>query len=93
MVDEIENGFYYKRMPSIWKAIIKFSHEYSVQLFISTHSKECLEALLPSVNEDPSNFRLLRVEVDEKRNHTIKVFKGKDLASALNTGEADPRGN
>ena len=44
LIDELENGFYYKHLPEIWKAIIEFSELMHVQVFITTHSKECLEA-------------------------------------------------
>lgn len=90
IVDEIENGFYYKVLPEMWKAIIHFCKEYNVQLFASTHSRECLTALDDNMQDHLSDFRLLRAEEDTNRRHSLKTFKGKDFDAALKTG-VDPR--
>lgn len=45
IIDEIENGFHFSVMPSIWNLLIRASKLYNVQLFISTHNIEILRAL------------------------------------------------
>ena len=86
MVDEIENGVYYKALPKMWEAIIEFCKKFNVQFFASTHSKECLENLTPLIEINESEFRLIKTEVDSDGIHTAKIFKGKNFAAALETG-------
>jgi predicted ATPase len=90
LVDEIENGIFHENFEKAWRGIVRFCKQYNVQLFASTHSKECLEALAPLLAEDQDEFRLLRTEALEDGNHSVRIFKGKDFESALKTG-VDPR--
>jgi hypothetical protein len=90
LVDEIETGIYYKKFPKMWEAIIKFCKAYDVQLLVSTHSKECLESLMPFIEKDKINFRLIRMEITHDGNHTAQIFTGDEFEAALETG-LDPR--
>ena len=45
MIDEIDAGIHYSRMEEMWRAVLLASDENQVQLFTTTHSKECLDAL------------------------------------------------
>ena len=42
LVDEIENGLHYTVMEEVWKAIAAFARSYDVQIFATTHSRECV---------------------------------------------------
>ena len=85
LVDEIENGIYYKALPNMWAAIIKFCQSFNVQFFASTHSKECIETLVPFIEQDDQDFRLIRTE-SQNGSHTARIFKGKNFSAALETG-------
>ena len=43
-IDEIENGIHYTKLDEIWKLILKISKKQRVQVFATTHSKECIES-------------------------------------------------
>lgn len=43
-VDEIENGIHYSHLDKVWEVILKVSKEQNVQVFATTHSKECIES-------------------------------------------------
>jgi AAA15 family ATPase/GTPase len=90
IIDEIENGFYYDTLPQIWKSLYKFAKRYEVQLFVSTHSEECLSALESIVSEHPEDFTLLRAEKESGKPSIIKHFDGKGLLNALEL-DIDPR--
>jgi AAA15 family ATPase/GTPase len=70
VIDEIENGIFHERYKKLWKIICKLAKEQKNQLFISTHSLECLQALTPTINQDNAgDFCLLqfsRVPNDDK---------------------------
>ncbi|MEK7991944.1 MAG: AAA family ATPase, partial [Thiotrichaceae bacterium] len=44
LIDEIENGIHYTNYPKLWKIIFQASKDANCQLFITTHSKECIQA-------------------------------------------------
>jgi AAA15 family ATPase/GTPase len=44
LIDEIENGLYYEGMEDFWKGLFEVLEDQDVQLFATTHSRECMEA-------------------------------------------------
>ncbi len=43
-IDEIENGIHWTQLDRLWEIILTISKEQSVQVFATTHSKECIES-------------------------------------------------
>jgi AAA15 family ATPase/GTPase len=43
-VDEIDNGIHYTKLDRLWEIILTVSKEQNVQVFATTHSKECIES-------------------------------------------------
>ena len=82
LIDEIENGFYYKHMPAIWRALLEFAEKYDTQLFASTHSEDCLEAAAEAAKDSEYAYSLLRVERRDGES-LIKQFAGKTFRNAI----------
>lgn len=82
LIDEIENGFYYKLLPSIWSVFLSTCKKQGGQIFASTHSEECLRALLETVGENTEEFALIRTERSNGR-CMARVFGGRQLHSAI----------
>ena len=43
-IDEIENGIHYTNLDKLWEIILTISEEQNVQVFATTHSKECIDS-------------------------------------------------
>ncbi len=43
-IDEIENGIHYSILDRFWELILTISKQQNIQLFATTHSKECIES-------------------------------------------------
>ena len=43
-IDEIENGIHYTNFDKLWEIILTISKEQNVQVFATTHSKECIDS-------------------------------------------------
>lgn len=43
-LDEIENGIHYTNLDRLWQIILTISKQQNVQVFATTHSKECIES-------------------------------------------------
>jgi len=43
-IDEIENGIHYTNLDKLWEVILTTAKQANVQVFATTHSKECIES-------------------------------------------------
>jgi hypothetical protein len=89
-VDEIENGIFYEKYPAIWRVLYDFVLETKNQLFISSHSAECLQALPDIIGDNEDDFCLLRTE---RQNGicTVDHISGDSMKAALK-GKNEVRG-
>ncbi len=85
LIDEIENGIFYDQYQLVWKSLIDLAKQNDTQLFISTHSYEFLQAILPTMKDNENDFTLLRVE-KENGTSSISSFIGKEMEAALAKG-------
>ncbi len=62
-VDEIENGLYYEALPLIWKGIATLAASENIQVFATTHSRECIIAAHETMKSMPHyDFALHRLQ-------------------------------
>ena len=85
LVDEIENGFYFETLSTIWKVVLDSCIRYDTQFFASTHSDECLKAALPSIRGNEDEFSLVRTWKKDGISHA-RAFAGRQLESAIEEG-------
>lgn len=77
LVDEFENGIFHDRMTSAWESLVGFAEQFKTQIFVSTHSLECLRALEPVLEKRPKSFTLLQfTETGKPRAVTGHKFLG-----------------
>jgi hypothetical protein len=86
VVDEIETGFYWERMPSIWRLLLRFAKRYGVQIFASTHSSECLSALASVSRKRPDDAVLIRMQTKDGIS-TAEQFLGSSFFRGMRLGE------
>ncbi|MCH8197546.1 MAG: AAA family ATPase [Proteobacteria bacterium] len=82
LIDEIENGFYYRRLPMVWKAILDSARAYNCQIFASSHSAECLNAVAAFAEESPDEFSVIRTVLKEGEVQ-VRQFGGDKFADAI----------
>jgi AAA15 family ATPase/GTPase len=85
LIDEIENGLYFQTQQIMWKMIIESARLFNVQLFITTHSMECIRAMFSSSGSEkqiPNNVTLYRIERDNLQFHAEK-YDPKSLEIAI----------
>jgi len=85
LIDEIENGLSYKVFPALWKYLLKFAVDNNSQIFASTHSLECVQALGPAMEGHENDFTLLRAERVNGSSGVTRV-EGKFLEAAIDQG-------
>jgi len=83
LIDELENGFHYSVMKNVWRVIAEASREFNVQLFATTHSRECIVAAHEAMQEsDRYDFRFHRLERDKKGTKAVTLGRN-DLSSII----------
>jgi AAA15 family ATPase/GTPase len=87
VVDEIENGLYYKHHESFWRWLLSFSKSSESQLFLSTHSEEWIKALVGVADADAiKNVAFWRLERNERGEPELFEFDGATLKSGIEFG-------
>lgn len=90
IIDEIENGIFYKKYAAIWRALHRFAKETGNQIFVSSHSKECLQMLPDVIGDNEGDFCLIRTEMANNRS-TVTRIPGTAMKAAL-AGRNEIRG-
>lgn len=63
LIDEIENGLYYESLREIWKGIANLAASEDIQVFATTHSRECIVAAHEALSKLPTyDFALHRLQ-------------------------------
>ncbi len=86
LVDEIENGIYFRHQQALWRGLLALSKNYNSQLFLTTHSEEWLEALVDAAENNFEDLSLWRVEYS-KKGPIIHQFSGKQVLAGIKAGE------
>jgi Predicted ATPases len=83
LIDEIENGFHYSFLPTLWAAIKNAIEKTNCQIFATTHSYECISAAVSDAENIDAEL-LTYVRLGKENNSIVPhVFRNSDLAFAL----------
>lgn len=86
LIDEIENGLYYEGMEDFWRGLMAVLEDQDVQLFATTHSRECMEAAHKAAaltTGDPLRFLRLDRRVDDPGKVVATTFGQKEMQTAI----------
>ncbi len=86
LVDEIENGIYYRHHKSMWGSLLKFARSYEGQLFVTTHNDEWLQSLVEAAGSDIDDIALWRMERDKNNRPIVRQFSGEQVAAGIRAG-------
>jgi AAA15 family ATPase/GTPase len=81
LIDEIENGFHFSSLKVLWKALLKTSKAYDVQIFATTHSYECIAALSEE-SKGEEDIRLYRIE-KKNGHHKALTYSSEMVRSGI----------
>jgi predicted ATP-dependent endonuclease of OLD family len=86
LIDELENGFHFSVLEKIWLSMAELVENNGTQIFITSHSYECIRSALNAFEAHPSiDFRLHRL--DKKTDRTeLFTFNQEQLKAAIDTG-------
>lgn len=76
LVDDVDTGLHYSVMEKMWKHIAKIAEHLDVQVFATTHSRDCYEALAAVEEGDATIHRI------ERGGTRSVIFHGAMVAAA-----------
>ncbi len=85
LIDEFENGVHWSVQPKIWDVIFRLAKQLNVQVFATTHSKDCVSAFVDIWNMNRESGGFLRLEVDDERGVVSTCYGYEDLFDAIDT--------
>lgn len=80
LIDEIENGIYYRRQPELWKMIGMLAEQLDVQVFVTTHSLDCVRSFADMARG--KDAQLIRLEKRAK-GITAVCYSAEELQAAI----------
>jgi len=87
LLDEVESGFHYSLMPSVWEVIASAASHFETQVIATTHSLEFIQSARSLMRTTPEEFRLYRLErAGEGGRSRVVEYDATDVASALDLG-------
>jgi len=69
-IDEVENGIHYTKLYDVWKVIIEIVQKENIQLFVTTHDRESIEALAEA-SRDMNYNKISSVKLEKDENNVI----------------------
>ncbi|XGV86958.1 MAG: AAA family ATPase [Limnothrix sp. BL-A-16] len=83
LIDEIDTGFHYSVMVQLWKLIWKSAKELDIQVFATTHSRDCWEALGELIEtEEIYGDEIMIHRIDAKHDHSVSYDTDKIVIAA-----------
>lgn len=88
LIDELELGFHYSALTDAWRMLLHIARSGDLQLFVTTHSLDCLRALHAVIDQkDQDDLRLFRLRDGGRQ---VVAYSGKELLEAV-THEVEVR--
>jgi len=89
LIDEVDAGVHTRLLPHFLNLLLILARQYNVQLFITSHSKECIDAflLLPGAIEDLAAYGLIQSDAE----CTVRRFTGGTLQRLVELMDFDLR--
>lgn len=84
LVDEIDTGLHYSRLPDMWRMVIKAAQELDVQVFATTHSLDCIRGLDEAILDDEALASEVAIfSIDRRMKEAVK-YEGHELSVIVN---------
>lgn len=81
LIDELELGVHFSALNQIWKTLLTIARHQNLQLFLTTHSLDCLQALARVARD--SDLNLVRAYRFRESGRHVVSYSGSDLLHAI----------
>ena len=82
LVDEIDTGLHYSVMENMWRMVSERAVALDVQVFATTHSRDCYESLAAVVRPDLGSPDATIQRIDARRKRAVRLSNDEVVAAA-----------
>ena len=86
LIDEVDNGIHYSLLTQVWRSVISAVSDYDSQVWATTHSYDCINAIHEAHIDRPDALRVHRLERRPDGAVEIHTFDHAMLGRALQSG-------
>jgi hypothetical protein len=86
LIDEVDNGIHYSLLSQVWRSVVSAADVYNSQVWATTHSYDCINAIYEALNDTPEALRVHRLERRTDGAVIIHTFDHAMLGRALESG-------
>jgi energy-coupling factor transporter ATP-binding protein EcfA2 len=90
LLDEVETALHPEALAGVFRFLVEICHQQQVQLFVSTHSLEAVDAMLASVGDKVSDLVAYHLPPRDSE-QTVYRLGGKSIRSMRSEGGLDLR--
>lgn len=83
LIDEFENGLHWSVQADVWKTIFRVASRLNVQVFATTHSRDCIRGFGEAWVEQQESGRFFRLETAPKGGVRAKAYTVETLIDAI----------
>ena len=85
LIDEFENGLHWSIQTEIWEKIFIIARNLNVQVFATTHSRDCIESFFKAWKRNKGEASFHRLDVGKNGDTSATPYDLTDLSDALET--------
>lgn len=92
LIDEFENAIHADLIETFAPFLHALAKEFNVQVFLTSHSKECIDSFVKTIPKDEvTDFAFHALVRDEHGVIAIREFDGKEFSKLIESGDVDLR--
>jgi energy-coupling factor transporter ATP-binding protein EcfA2 len=82
LIDEFENGLHWSIQPKVWDIIFQLSERLNVQVFATTHSRDCVSGFESAWNKYPESGTFFRLDAKDSLVKSVE-YTAETLTDAI----------
>ena len=86
LIDEIDTGLHHTVMAKMWKLVVETALRRKIQVFATTHSMDCVNALAALCEDEPALRPAVLLHRVEKHRGATVLYSADELAAAAAAG-------
>jgi AAA15 family ATPase/GTPase len=86
LIDEIDTGLHYSVMENMWKLVNETAKNHNIQVFATTHSRDCYESLAAVCRDSVSMRSEVTIQRLERGETKSVAYTEQEIVAAANRG-------
>lgn len=88
LIDEIDTGLHYSVMEDMWKLVTATAKKHNIQVFATTHSRDCVDSLAAVCRENVSDNSEVTIQrIEREKNRSVAYTEQEIIAAATHGTE------